>query len=118
MLFRSGVLVKDVERYGFRLHVPRGRMGNSNGDGGADGKEVAWLHGLAGEIHAVGLDPLLDFAAGFAAEAGENEIGALMAMLERYSYYIASGRVPSPTPDALATFTRTAYRGFFQPVAL
>ena len=75
-----GVLVKDVEGNGFGLHVTRGRMGNSDGDGGADGKEVAWLHGLAGEIHAVGLDPLLDFAAGFAAEAGENEIGALMTI--------------------------------------
>jgi len=75
-----GVLVQDLEGDGFRFHVPRGRMGNPDGDGGAGGKEVAWLHGLAGEIHPAVLHPLLDFAAGFPAEAGKNEIRAFMGI--------------------------------------
>ena len=75
-----GVLLQDVERDGFRFHVPRGRMGNPDGDGGAGGKEVAWLDGLTGEIHPAGLHPLLDFAAGLPAEAGENEIRAFMGI--------------------------------------
>ena len=75
-----GVLVQDVERDGFRFHVPRGGVGNSDGHGRADRKKVTWLHGLAREIHSAVFHPLLDFAAGFPAQTGEYQIRAFVSV--------------------------------------
>lgn len=87
----------------------------------------AWMENQVAdrEVNALGVQAFTAIASGLArcirAAGGDDSavaIGALMAMLERYSYYVASGRVATPTPTALDTFTRTAYRGFFGPVAV
>ena len=71
-----GVLVDDVERNGFRLHMARGGRGNPDGDGGAGRKKIARLDSFAGGFDPSVFHPLLDFAPGLPAETGENEIGA------------------------------------------
>jgi len=46
-------------------------------------------------------------------------VGALMAMLERFSYGVASGRVGAADPAVLDTLTTIVHRGFFgAPAAL
>jgi AcrR family transcriptional regulator len=46
--------------------------------------------------------------------AGETAaVGALMAMLERFSYGVASGRIAADQPTVLETLTTVVHRGFF-----
>ena len=46
--------------------------------------------------------------------AGETAaVGALMAMLERFSYGVASGRIAADEPPVLETLTTVVHRGFF-----
>jgi len=85
-----GVLVQDIKGDGFGLHVSRGRSGNADENVGADREKVPGLHDFSGGFDPVGLHPLLDLAAGFAAEAGENEIGPLMGITG------ADGAAPDP----------------------
>jgi len=40
-------------------------------------------------------------------------VGALMAMLERFSYGVASGRIDADEPTMLETLTTVVHRGFF-----
>jgi drug/metabolite transporter (DMT)-like permease len=85
-----GVLVEDLQRDGFGLHVPRGRRGNADGEAGTGGEKIPGLHGLARGFDTAGFHPLLDLAAGFAAEAGEDEVGPLMGIAG------ADGAAPDP----------------------
>ena len=74
------VFVQNVERDGLGLHMSRSRGGDADGDAGAGGKKIPGFHGFAGGLDPAGLHPLLNLAAGLAAEAGEDEIGPFVAI--------------------------------------
>jgi len=74
------VLMQNVERDGFGLHMSRSRGGDADGDAGADGKKIPGFRGFPGDLDPAGLHPLLNFATGLAAEAGEDEIGPFVAI--------------------------------------
>ena len=85
-----GVLIQDIQGDGFRFHVSWGGGGDPDGDGGAGGKKVAGLRGLAGNFHEAGLHPLLNFAAGFPAESRQHEVSPFVG--------IRGARDPAPDP--------------------
>ena len=59
--------------------------GNTDGDGDFGGKRVTPAHRFSSEGNSVLFDPLLDAGAGFAAEAGEGDIRAVV-LIERGSH--------------------------------
>jgi len=74
------ILLQDVERDGLGLHMTGRGVGDPDGDFRSGGKPVTRLDGVSGGGDTVVFHPLLDFAAGFAAEPGQNEVGPLMAV--------------------------------------
>ena len=87
----------------------------------------AWMENQVAdrETNLLGVEVFTAIASGLAkciratgGDASPVAVGALMAMLERYSYFVASGRVSAPTPEESAAFIRTVYRGFFDITAI
>ena len=83
------VLVQNVERDGLGLHMSRSRGGDADRDAGAGGQNIPGFHGFPGGLDPAGLHPLLNLAAGLAAQAGEDEIGP----------FVAIGGSDGPAPD-------------------
>lgn len=72
------VLVQNLQRKILRHDLAGQIEGDANGDKRVRGERVAATNRFTRKGDAVVFDPLLDAAAGFAAETGEGDIGAIM----------------------------------------
>ncbi len=88
----------------------------------------AWMEGQVDDRHVnrLGLDAFLAIATSFGRQlrasgcrSDEVTVGALMAMLERFAYYLVSRGVDVRATATLETLTTVVHRGFFgAPVVL
>ena len=86
----------------------------------------AWMedHVADREVNRLGVHAFTAIASSFAGRIGEvggdaspARVGALMALLERFAYYVSSGRVDGTDPVVLSTLALTVHRGFFVAAA-
>ncbi|GIU88132.1 MAG: hypothetical protein KatS3mg009_2647 [Acidimicrobiia bacterium] len=82
----------------------------------------AWMEGHVDdrEVGALGVQAFTDIATALGrrmreagAVADGATVSALMAMLERFAYYLVSRRLDLAPGELLATVTHTVHRGFF-----
>jgi hypothetical protein len=74
------------------------------------------------EVSRLGVQAFTDIATALGArmrdagaDSSDASISALMALLERFAYFMTSRRLPFAADDVLDTLTTTVHRGFFQP---
>ncbi len=84
----------------------------------------AWMehHVSDAEINRLGVQAFVAVAQAFARElaaAGCDSsvvgVGILMAMIERFAYFFATGRLGAADPDAASMLAQAVHRGFFSP---
>lgn len=82
----------------------------------------AWMeeHVEDPEVNRFGVHAFMDIAVTLGermraagARAGNAEIGAIMALLERFAYYLVSRRLDLDEDEMLETLTTAIHRGFF-----
>jgi AcrR family transcriptional regulator len=82
----------------------------------------AWMEGQVDDrrVNRLGLDAFLAIATNFGLQlraagcsSDETTVGALMAMLERFAYYLVSRGIDVRAEATLDTFTTVVHRGFF-----
>jgi AcrR family transcriptional regulator len=87
----------------------------------------AWMEGHVDdrEVSRLGVEAFTDIATALGrrmreagADGGEASIAALMAMLERFAYFLTSRRLPFDVDATLDTLTAIVQRGFFAPAAV
>ena len=87
----------------------------------------AWMEGHVDdrEVSLLGVEAFTDIASALGrrmreagADGSEASISALMAMLERFAYFLTSRRLPFDLDVTLDTLAVTVHRGFFTPVAV
>lgn len=82
----------------------------------------AWMEGQVDDRHVnrLGVEAFTSIAEALADglrasrnEAGETRVAALMAMLERFTYFLVSRGADARAPATLDTLTAVVHRGFF-----